>query len=71
LQIAALLVENTFTSVEDMVSRVLPPLGAVIGTGKPLNFLVSDKWHNERIVATLPKGLPILLMASVQVTCAE
>ncbi len=31
---AGLIVENTFMSVEDMVSRVLPPLGAVIGSGE-------------------------------------
>jgi pimeloyl-ACP methyl ester carboxylesterase len=31
--LAALLVENTFTSVEDMVGRVVPPLGALMGTG--------------------------------------
>lgn len=32
-QVAGLMVENTFTSVEDMVARVVPPLGYVIGTG--------------------------------------
>jgi hypothetical protein len=32
-QISGLIVENTFTSVEDMVARVVPPLGAVIGGG--------------------------------------
>lgn len=34
IQVAGVMVENTFTSVEDMVSRVVPPLGFVIGTGK-------------------------------------
>eukprot|EP00878_Enallax_costatus_P034538 GHUV01038300.1.p1 GENE.GHUV01038300.1~~GHUV01038300.1.p1 ORF type:complete len:276 (+),score=63.48 GHUV01038300.1:938-1765(+) len=63
-KIKALVIENTFMSVEDMVSQVLPPLGTVIGTGKPLNFMVTNKWRNvceiERIT-----DLPLLLLASV------
>lgn len=63
LQVKALIVENTFTSVEDMVSRILPPLGALIGRGKPLNFLVTNKWYNAR---TLPKitKVPLLMVIS-------
>ena len=44
-QVRAACIENTFTSVENMVSRVLPVLGYIIGKNKPMNFLVrSDKW---------------------------
>jgi fermentation-respiration switch protein FrsA (DUF1100 family) len=39
-KIEALILENTFTCVEEMVGQVLGPLGHVIGRGKPLNFLV-------------------------------
>ncbi|WIA21964.1 hypothetical protein OEZ85_004325 [Tetradesmus obliquus] len=63
-KIKALIVENTFMSVEDMVSQVLPPLGAVIGTGKPLNCLVTNKWRNLAEIERITQ-LPLLLMASV------
>jgi len=40
------MVENTFTSVEDMVSRVVPLLGLVVGTGAFINpKVLSFKWH--------------------------
>jgi hypothetical protein len=67
LQIKVLIVENTFMSVEDMVSQVLPPLGAVIGTGKPLNCLVTNKWRNLAEIERITQ-LPLLLMASVHVS---
>jgi hypothetical protein len=54
-------------SVEDMVSQVLPPLGAVIGTGKPLNCLVTNKWRNLAEIERITQ-LPLLLLASVQVS---
>lgn len=62
-KVAGLVVENTFLSVEDMAAQVLPPLGVVIGTGKPLNWLVTNKWKN---VEELPRitDVPLLLMAS-------
>ena len=45
------------------MSRILPPLGALIGRGKPLNFLVTNKWYNAR---TLPKitKVPLLMVIS-------
>ncbi|KAL6758157.1 Alpha/Beta hydrolase protein [Haematococcus lacustris] len=62
-QVRALIIENTFMSVEEMVAQVLPPLGIVIGPGKLLNFLVTNKWHNRD---QLPKitQLPILMLVS-------
>lgn len=54
-------------SVEDMVSQVLPPLGAVIGTGKPLNFMVTNKWRNLAEIERIT-DLPLLLMASIHVS---
>jgi hypothetical protein len=47
VQVQGLIIENTFMSVEEMVARVIPPLGLVIGPGRPLNFLVTDKWHSR------------------------
>ncbi len=46
-QIQGLIIENTFMSVEEMVSRVVPPLGLIIGPGRPFNFLVTNKWYNK------------------------
>lgn len=64
-QLAGLVLENTFTCVEDMVQRVVPLLGAVIGAGKPLNFLVTNKWHSLGTIARLD-ALPLLMMTSLQ-----
>ncbi|KAG1654203.1 hypothetical protein FOA52_009384, partial [Chlamydomonas sp. UWO 241] len=62
-KIKGLIIENTFTSVENMVGQLLPPLGPLIGCGKPLNFLVKDKWSNLK---TLPKitKVPLLMLVS-------
>lgn len=62
--IQGLILENTFTSVEDMVSRVVPPLGSLIGTGRPLNFLVTNKWYNIKQVAKLRRP-PLLMLTSL------
>mmetsp|Transcript_2031 Transcript_2031/g.4500 ORF Transcript_2031/g.4500 Transcript_2031/m.4500 type:complete len:302 (-) Transcript_2031:403-1308(-) len=64
-EVVALIVENTFTSVEDMVSRVLPPLGLFMGQGKPLNFLVTNKWRNLEEIKKIKK-VPMLMMVSLQ-----
>lgn len=64
-QIKALVVENTFTGVQDMVARVVPPLALLIGQGRPCNFLVTNKWNN---LALIPKiSLPLLMMVSLRV----
>ena len=59
--------ENTFTSVEAMVSRVVPPLGLVVGPGKPLNFLVTNKWHNRDEVKKI-RSTPVLMLVSLNVS---
>ena len=53
-------------SVEDMASKILPPLGAIIGNGKPMNWLVTNKWSNIKEIPKVDK-LPMLLLASEQV----
>ena len=65
-QVKGLVLENTFTSVEDMVGQIIPPLGFLIGTGRPLNALVTNKWYSYK---TLPgiKSVPILMFVSGQV----
>jgi len=64
-KLKALIVENTFLSVEDMASKILPPLGAIIGSGKPMNWLVTNKWSNIKEIPKVDK-LPMLLLASEQ-----
>jgi abhydrolase domain-containing protein 13 len=67
----AAIIENTFTSVEDMVPKVLPFLGPVIGSKRPLNFLVrNNKWRNTDVIQQIEK-LPLLLMASANVRCCH
>ncbi|KAF5835418.1 hypothetical protein DUNSADRAFT_7453 [Dunaliella salina] len=65
IQVIEVMVENTFTSVEDMVSRVVPPLGLIIGTGKPGNFLVTNKWRNNEAIGQLDE-VPLLMLVSGQ-----
>ena len=47
-------------------AQVLPPLGAVIGNGKPFNFMVTNKWRNVAEIERLT-NMPLLLMACVRV----
>lgn len=69
-QVAAVLVENAFTSVEDMVQSVVPPLGPFIGSGgRPLNFLVTNKWRNLDVIQQIT-DTPMLLMGSRHVSRA-
>ncbi|KAG2497973.1 hypothetical protein HYH03_004234 [Edaphochlamys debaryana] len=63
-KLKALIVENTFTGVQDMVGSVVPPLSLLIGTGRPCNFLVTNKWNN---LALIPRvKLPMLMMVSLR-----
>ncbi|GFR41473.1 hypothetical protein Agub_g2163 [Astrephomene gubernaculifera] len=62
--IKALVLENTFTGVQDMVSRVVPPLGLLIGTGRPCNFLITNKWSNLQVIPRIK--VPMLMMVSLQ-----
>ncbi len=50
---------------QDMVSKVVPPLKLLIGTGRPCNFLVTNKWPNLELIPRINK--PLLMFVSVQV----
>lgn len=63
-KVKAVVVENTFTAVQDMVSKVVPPLKLLIGTGRPCNFLVTNKWPNIELIPRINK--PLLMFVSVQ-----
>lgn len=61
--IRALILENTFTSILDMVGRVFPPLVLAIGTKgvKPLNSLVKDQWRTIDIISAIQ--VPVLFVS--------
>ncbi|KAG2455082.1 hypothetical protein HYH02_000904 [Chlamydomonas schloesseri] len=63
-QLKALIVENTFTGVQDMVARVVPPLALLIGQGRPCNWLVTNKWNNLALISKI--SLPLLMMVSLR-----
>ena len=65
-RIRAAVIENTFTSVEDMVPRLLPFLGPLIGTNRPMNWLVRNKWRNRDCIKRVT-STPLLLMGSTRV----
>jgi hypothetical protein len=66
LQLAGLIIENTFTCVEDMAGKMLPPLALVVGTGRPLNFIVTNRWRNYAEINKVQR-LPLLMVASLRV----
>lgn len=65
-QIRAVMIENSFLSVAEMVPRIFPFLTYAFGQNGFLNFLVRNKWQNRDRVRSL-KSTPLLLIASVKV----
>lgn len=60
--VAAVVLENTFTSIPAMASRLLPALGALVGPGAPLERFVFDTW---RTVGRVPVvAAPVLFVCS-------
>jgi hypothetical protein len=60
-EIAALMVENTFTSAPDVLKKI----PGVIGH---LTFLVTQKWWSAHKVSHMPPTLPILMLSGLQDT---
>lgn len=63
--IRGLVVENTFTSIMDMAPQIFPPLRFLIGTGKPCNWLIRNKWDNLTRIQSLI-DMPILFLVSLE-----
>ncbi|KAF7331591.1 Protein bem46 [Mycena kentingensis (nom. inval.)] len=55
-KIAALILENTFTSLPALVPQVLPLLG-------PFSFLCHQKWDSASKVPLIPASTPILMLS--------
>lgn len=62
--IAGLIVENTFASIEEMAPLALPFLRPLVGEGKPCNWLIRNKWDSCRAIKSLVET-PTLFMVSL------
>jgi hypothetical protein len=62
----AAIIENTFTSVGDMVPRVLPFFGPVLKPNRPLNWMIRSQWRNLERIQEIRKT-PLLLICSTNV----
>lgn len=51
--VAAVVVENTFLSIEALAPKVMPFLAPVVGPGRAGNFLIRNKWRNQDAAAAL------------------
>ena len=59
LQIEALILENTFTSLPELVPHALPILG-------PFSFLCHQKWNSASKISLIPATTPILMLSGLQ-----
>eukprot|EP00891_Asterochloris_glomerata_P001904 jgi/Astpho2/1904/Aster-00423 len=59
--VKAVMIENTFTSIEE----VMPLLRPFLGPGRPFNFLIRNKWRSGQQMHKL-RQLPVLLLSSLQ-----
>ncbi|PPQ71657.1 hypothetical protein CVT26_010576 [Gymnopilus dilepis] len=57
-KVAALIIENTFTSIPDIIKDI-----PVI---RHISFLCTQRWQSAKKVARLPPKLPILMLAGLQ-----
>jgi len=59
LEISALILENTFTSLPALIPNVLPLLA-------PLSFLCHQKWESEQKIQRIPRTMPMLLLSGAK-----
>ena len=62
--IKGLIVENTFTNIEETAGHAMPFLRPLVGRGRPCNWLVRNKWPSDRRIREL-KDLPVLFLSSL------
>jgi abhydrolase domain-containing protein 13 len=62
----AAIIENTFTSVGDMVPRVLPFLGPVLRPNRLLNWMITSQWRNADRIQEI-RRTPLILLCSAHV----
>lgn len=62
--IRGLIIENTFTNMEDTAAHTMAFLRPIIGPGRPCNWLLRNKWPNDKRIQEL-KNMPILFLSSL------
>lgn len=62
--ICGLIVENTFSNLEEAAPHAMPMLRPLIGPGRPCNWLLRNKWYSNQRLKEL-KDLPILFLSSL------
>ena len=62
--VAAVIVENTFLSIEALVPSLLPFLAPFVGPGRPCNALLRNTWRNAPAARAL-RGRRVLLISSL------
>lgn len=55
-QVEAAILENTFTSIPDLIPHVLPPL-------RPFAFLCREVWPSKEAITKVKKSLPVLFLS--------
>jgi abhydrolase domain-containing protein 13 len=63
-KIRGIIIENTFTSIEETVPNMMGFLRPLIGPGKPCNWLVRNKWYSNKRIENL-KDVPMLFLSSL------
>lgn len=58
-KVAALILENTFTSLPELVPHALPVLG-------PFSFLCHQKWNSASKIPLIPATTPILMLSGAR-----
>lgn len=58
-------VENTFTNLEDVAGYAIPFLKFLVGSGRPCNWLLRNKWFSNQRLFELT-SLPILFLSSLE-----
>lgn len=61
---SGVIVENTFTSIQDMAPQALPFLRPFVGEGRPCNWLIRNKWESIREIEALV-DTPMLFLVSL------
>ena len=60
-----MIIENTFTSLEELVPIKMPLLSPLIGPTRPMRWLLRNKWDNLKAASRL-ESVPILFLSSLR-----
>ena len=60
--ISGVILENTFTCMADMISKLMPFLAVLVSRGKPLHFLLRSPWNSDTRIERGLGGVPVLFI---------